>query len=163
MTSDNVTKLTNISFAEQFILDSKSHSPVSLGCDLNKLRGLRKDLYVSLIEESKFNEHIKKEFVDEYDEYCKFNTRLISTKKLSNSIFFEILHGFLRDYDMVEPLDIDKTAYRLTLRTLDYLRVGLKNSDGKMNYRLRGVNKLLKQFIKNNSPHKEEQDEEKTL
>ena len=158
------TKFQTIDLLEKAILDYKHYNAVWLGANLRELRDLRRDLYSDLTESAKNDEQIKRTLIEEYDRYCRFTNSLFFTKKLSNAGFAEILHTFLRDYDFIDTLDTDKTAYRLTLRTIDYIRVGLKNSDGKMsNYRLRGVNKLLKQFIVKNSPHQEEPNKEKTL
>ena len=158
------TKFQTIDLLEKAILDCKHYNAVWLGVNLRELRDLRRDLYSDLTESAKNDEQIKRALIEEYDRYCRFTNSLFFTKKLSNAGFAEILHTFLSDYDFIDTLDADKTAYRLTLRTMDYIRVGLKNSDGKMsNYRLRGVNKLLKQFIVNNSPHQEEPNKEKTL
>lgn len=150
-------KYQTIDLLEMAILDSKHYNPVWLGVNLRELRDLRRDLYSSLTESAKKDEQIKQELIDEYRRYCRFTNSLVTTKKLSNAVFSEILHMFLSDYDFIDSIDSNKTAYGFTLGAMDYIKVTLENSDSKMrNYRLRDADSLLRQFIINNSPQQEE-------
>ncbi len=147
----NRSKLQSIYMLERVILTCERYNSIWLAVNLRELRDMRKDLYATLTYETQQNEELKSELLDEYTEHCNFTFKLLTRKKLSNAIFETILHTFLSDYDFIEQSDEDKTAYKLTLQTLNNLKATLRSSDVKMsNYRLRGLNLLSKNFVENN-------------
>ncbi len=148
------SNFTEIGIVENFILGG-DFTPSLLGKNLQQLRILRKEHYQNLIENKKSNQD-ELDFIDEYDNYCKFYNSLICSKKLAPAIFSRMIQEFLNDYDIVKPMDINKSAYMLTLDTLNSLKTHLNNSNNKMrNYMLKGINNSIKAFEENNKTAEE--------
>ena len=149
-------KFQTIDLLEKAILNCKQYNAVWLGVNLRELRDLRRDLYSSLTKYALRNEEVMQDLFDEYNRYCQFIANLLANKKLSNAVFAEILHTFLGDYDFIDSLDSNKSAYQLTLKTIDSLKTAFKSNDDKMStYHLRDVNKFLKFFIESNGTQDE--------
>ncbi len=147
MNNDSVnTCYNNICDVENFILGG-TFTPVLLSKNLQQLSTLRKSFYTTLTKDLAILDY-KKYFLDEYKNYCSFYIKLLSSKKLPNTIYFKLLQEFVNDYNLVAPVDTNKLGYKLTLKTLSTITSTLKNSTNPMKtYRLKGTNKLIRQFI----------------
>lgn len=140
------TCYNNICNVENFILGG-TFTPVLLSKYLQQLSLLRKSFYTDLTQISATSDYTEY-FLNEYKNYCNFNIKLLNSKKLPNAIYFKLLQEFTEDYHFIEPIDTNKLSYKLTLNTLSTLTSTLKNSTNPMKtYRLKGTNKLIRQFI----------------
>ena len=148
--NDVLNQIHIIGMYEDKIINLKKYNAVMLGECLSKLKDLRKELYTSISDKNISND-IRLLLIKESNNFYLFNYKLLTSKTLSNAVFFEIFHKALADYSFVKPFDNDKYAYKFALRTIDYLKIDLKLSEAKMsNYRLRSVNDLTMNFIKKN-------------
>jgi len=92
---------------------------------LNEVNRLRRDFYK---EESTT---ISKQ--DEYKDFCDFNYSLLTSKKLSNSLYFSVVRNLLNSYDDVKPFDEDLSSFEYTVDCLNDLNSTLlKNYKGKI-------------------------------
>jgi len=133
---------------ESTILKSKTYSPIWIGVNLKDLRDVRRELYYPLATNAQDKTEIKETLFKEYIKYCKFIQKLLATKKLSATVFDEVLHHFFNDYDMIKPIDTDLAAYAFTLSTMNSLKHSLKNSTlTRKNVRIKDVDTLLQHFI----------------
>ena len=130
---------------------SREHSSVELWENLRLLNTLRKDLYEQLLQKTESNEQVKSRLTEEYNNFCNFIYNLLINRKMSNANFIAVVSSFLKNYLFIEPIDNEAKAYNSTLKVLIDLKEFLKISNGSMrNYRLKEINKLLKQFEANN-------------
>lgn len=152
MTDHFYNTLNTISFYEKSILKANNYNAIWLGKNLTALMTLRKELYSYYFKNSKDDIEIKTEIVDEYERYCIFTRKLLTTKKLPHARYFEILEKYLNAYNLIKTIDTDRTAYVFTLQTLNDLKCSTKNCPGQMKgYRLRGIHSLTRQFIAKNA------------
>jgi len=122
MNKDTYQSITTL---EKDILKTKKYSYVSMAYQLNEVNRLRRDFYK---EESTT---ISKQ--DEYKDFCDFNYSLLTSKKLSNSLYFSVVRNLLNSYDDVKPFDEDLSSFEYTVDCLNDLNSTLlKNYKGKI-------------------------------
>jgi len=122
MNKDTYQSITTL---EKDILKTKRYSNVSMAYQLNEVNRLRRDFYK---EESTT---ISKQ--DEYKDFCDFNYSLLTSKKLSNSLYFSVVRNLLNSYDDVKPFDEDLSSFEYTVDCLNDLNSTLlKNYKGKI-------------------------------
>ena len=122
MNKDTYQSITTL---EKDILNTKRYSNVSLAHQLNEVNRLRRDFYK---EESTT---ISKQ--DEYKDFCDFNFNLLTSKKLSNSLYFSVVRNLINSYDDVKPFDEDLSSFEYTVDCLNDLNSTLlKNYKSKI-------------------------------
>ena len=122
MKNDTYQSITNL---EKNILSTKKYSNVSLAHQLNEVNRLRKDFH------KENSTTISKQ--DEYKDFCDFNYSLLTTKKLSNSLYFSIVRNLINSYDDVKPFDEDLSSFEYTVDCLNDLNSALlKNYKNKI-------------------------------
>lgn len=140
------SKIDIIAILEGEILGSKQHHSAWLDADLKQLRDARKDLYN--LSGKKVDNDMRSQLLEEYKYFCNFNYSLLTTERMSDNTYFDIIHSFLKDYSFVKPIDKNGKARDLTLSTLKRLKLSFKISDNrKINYhRLNYVKRTINQF-----------------
>lgn len=135
MNKDTYQSITTL---EKDILNTKRYSNVSMAHQLNEVNRLRRDFYK---EESTT---VSKQ--DEYKDFCDFNYSLLTSKKLSNALYFSVVRNLLNSYDDVKPFDEDLSSFEYTVDCLNDLNSVLLNKCNNLP-RIRIMNSTISRFM----------------
>ena len=145
MNQNNYQSISNL---EKDILNTRRYSNVSMAHDLNKLNRLRSDFY------KEENTTISKQ--DEYKDFCDFNFKLLTSKKLSNALYFGIVRNLMNSYDDIKPFDEDLSSYEYTIDCLNDLNSVLLNKCNNFP-RMRMMQEASSRFIEKHTPIQDNQ------
>lgn len=124
-----------IELLERGILRRAEMSEKELSHDLEKIRLMRRNLYDYAVYFKK-DEQIKSLLVDEHENYCKFIYKTLTTRKMSEEFFEDIVEKFSKDYKLVTQIDQDKSMFDLQIRLLSQVEENCVQREG------RGVSKI---------------------
>ena len=144
-------KLLKIANMESDVLNSQRFSPLHLGVNLSNIDFERKDLHRMLQEDALVYESVRNDLIKEYNRFTDFTFKILTTKKLANAVYLEVIKNHLIRYEDVKSYDDKQIAFNYTIEYLHNLQEVLKNSTDKMrNYKLREFKKLTSYFIEEN-------------
>lgn len=135
MSENTFQKITNL---ENNIINTKRYSNVSMAHKLNELSRLRKDFYKE--------ESTTISLQDEYKDFCDFNFKLLTSKKLSNALYFGIVNRFISSYEDIQPFDEDNSAFNYATECLNEVNSALLNKCNNLP-RIRMMSKATSYFI----------------